>query len=274
MMIEQTIAHTSQSAPATTTADDKQKARLKSAAKDFEAIFLAYMLRSMRSSLSTNDMFGESFGGDLTEGMFDSELAREISTGKSFGLGEMMYQHLTGTRTNSKGAEAPSSEIETVHPAPSEKRIEQKPEGAKPSHTEALGEFESIIEEAASKHGVDPSLIKALIMSESSGNTMAESDSSAKGLMQLMDTTAAELGVKDVWDPRQNIMGGTQYLRTLIDRFDGDLTLALASYNAGPGAVARYGGVPPFKETRSYIERVNQLLEHFKSERAENGSNG
>jgi soluble lytic murein transglycosylase-like protein len=121
------------------------------------------------------------------------------------------------------------------------------------------------IAEAASTHGVDPALIEAVIKQESAYNSNAESGCGAQGLMQLMPETARELGVKNSLDPRDNIMGGTKYLKQLLDRFDGNMTKAIASYNAGPGAVDQYGGVPPYSETQDYVKKVLDNYQAFKA---------
>jgi soluble lytic murein transglycosylase-like protein len=114
----------------------------------------------------------------------------------------------------------------------------------------------ALIEDAAKQHGVDPRLVAAVARRESAGNASAISGKGACGVMQLMPDTARYLGVTDVFDARQNIFGGARYLRTLLDTFNGDLDLALAAYNAGPGAVAKYGGVPPYRETQAYVAAV------------------
>lgn len=114
--------------------------------------------------------------------------------------------------------------------------------------------------EAARRHGLAPELVRAVVKVESAFRPDAVSPKGARGLMQLMPGTAAELGVVDVFDPRQNLDGGARHLRTLVDRYNGDLRLALAAYNAGAGAVARHGGVPPYRETRDYVERVLRQL--------------
>ena len=120
--------------------------------------------------------------------------------------------------------------------------------------------YDDIIAEAASKYKLDPVLIKSVMQAESAFNAMAVSPVGALGLMQLMPEVAAELGAEDPMDPRQNIMAGALYLRRLLDSHRGNVKLALASYNAGPGAVAKYGTIPPFKETRNYVKKISGLL--------------
>jgi soluble lytic murein transglycosylase-like protein len=117
-------------------------------------------------------------------------------------------------------------------------------------------QFDGLIQQAATKHGVEPSLLKALIRQESNFNPSARSPAGASGLTQLMPGTAASLGVTDPTDPAQAIDGGAKYLRQQLDRFGGDKTKALAAYNAGPGAVQRHGGVPPYAETQNYVQKV------------------
>ncbi len=119
----------------------------------------------------------------------------------------------------------------------------------------------ALIAEAAQKHGLDPRLVAAVAGRESAWNVQAVSNAGACGLMQLMPVTARYLGISDIFDARQNIFGGARYLRALLDTFHGDLDLTLAAYNAGPGAVQKYGGVPPYHETRAYVAAVRAAYE-------------
>ncbi len=121
------------------------------------------------------------------------------------------------------------------------------------------GRIADLIDLYARDRGLSPQLVQAVIQVESAYNPRARSSKGAMGLMQLMPDTARQLRVPDPYDPAQNIRGGTLYLRRQLDRFDGDLTLALAAYNAGPTAVARYDGVPPYAETRNYVRKVLSL---------------
>ena len=120
--------------------------------------------------------------------------------------------------------------------------------------------YEGLIREAARRHKVDARLIRSIMQTESSFNPAAVSSAGAVGLMQLMPDLIRELGVNDPFDPRENIMAGARHLRRLLDTHDGNVKLVIASYNAGEGAVARYGGVPPYPETRDYVRRVTRLL--------------
>jgi soluble lytic murein transglycosylase-like protein len=124
--------------------------------------------------------------------------------------------------------------------------------------------YDAEIRSAAQRHGVEEAIVRAIIHAESSFNPNAISRAGAQGLMQLMPATARRFGVSNSFDPTQNISGGVQYLAWLLKRYNGDLTLAAAGYNAGEGAVDRHKGVPPYNETRRYVERVRLLAERYR----------
>jgi hypothetical protein len=127
-----------------------------------------------------------------------------------------------------------------------------------------LTEYHLEIRDAARRHAVDESLIRAVIHAESAYRHDAVSPKGAQGLMQLMPATQRELAVADPYDPALNIDGGTRYLARLLDQFGGDVDLASAAYNAGPDAVRRHGGIPPYDETREYVRRVRILLRRYR----------
>lgn len=132
-------------------------------------------------------------------------------------------------------------------------------------------QIEALIEQNANASGVDPALIKAVMANESSFSAGATSPAGAMGLMQLMPETAASLGVANSYDPAQNVWGGTRYLRSLLDRYQGDIRKALAAYNAGPEAVDNHGGVPPYAETQNYVSNVLASYDRY---RAQGGVDG
>ncbi|MFZ3202131.1 MAG: lytic transglycosylase domain-containing protein, partial [Candidatus Acidiferrales bacterium] len=143
-------------------------------------------------------------------------------------------------------------EPEDVFPAPA------------PAATAPAGPFAALIRAAAEKDGVSEKLITHVIAVESNFNPRAVSRKRAQGLMQLLPETAARYSVADVFDPAQNIDGGTRYLKDLLELYRGDLKLALAAYNAGPDMVERYGGIPPFPETQNYVKRITSELAEAK----------
>jgi soluble lytic murein transglycosylase-like protein len=140
---------------------------------------------------------------------------------------------------------------------------------ASASGRKAENQYHKFIVQAASQYQIDPALIKAIILAESGYNPKAVSKRGAKGLMQLMPGTAEALGVEDIFNPLQNITGGVQYFKHLVNRFNGDVKLALAAYNAGSRYVRNYNGVPPFKATRCYIKKVLKYYQKYKNQTTE-----
>jgi soluble lytic murein transglycosylase-like protein len=137
-----------------------------------------------------------------------------------------------------------------------------------PSEAGGDARFHDIILKTSKRYQVDPALIKAIIMAESSYNPKAVSGKGAEGLMQLMPMTARELGVEDSFDPERNIDGGVRYYRKLLRYFEGDVALALAAYNAGLSKVKKYKGIPPYRQTRTYVKKVFEYYEHYKNQMA------
>jgi soluble lytic murein transglycosylase-like protein len=142
----------------------------------------------------------------------------------------------------------------------------QKSPSIRPPGTSSPGSipFAGLIQAAAQRHGIDPALLAAVAKTESNFNPNAQSGAGAKGLMQLMDATARGLGVTDSFDPAQSLDGGAKFLGGLLKEFNGDVSKALAAYNAGPVAVKRYGGIPPYQETQRYVPKVLGNLSQFR----------
>ena len=130
--------------------------------------------------------------------------------------------------------------------------------------------FNEIILEAAKLNNLHPALISAIIHAESNFNPRARSDSGARGLMQINGPTQAHLKLKNAYDPYQNIHAGSKYIRILLDRFNGDILLTIAAYNAGPGTIKRYAGIPPYTETKRYIKKVLTLFDYYRGVKTEN----
>lgn len=127
-------------------------------------------------------------------------------------------------------------------------------------------QIDGLVNANAAQWQVDPALVKAIIANESGFNANATSRTGAQGLMQLEPETAAGLGVQNAYDPAQNISGGTRYIKGLLERFHGDVQLAVAAYNAGPGAVEKYGGIPPYAETRNYVGNVMDAYRRYQNQ--------
>jgi len=273
---------------------DQEKARLRKATSEFEAFFKYQMLKTMRQTIPDDPMtddlpLGNDGGKETFTDLFDMEIARAGSGGKR-SLSEVLYHSMEKlvearfTKNNGTLADSPVIRSNSPRPIiPALKRIAipkrpkpiqviSKPEPVafppKPlertSSSVSLHGLESYqrhIDAAAAETNLDSALIASVIHAESGGNPKAVSPAGAKGLMQLVDSTAQQYGAVDSFDPGENIRAGSRFLKHLMDRYK-DVRLALAAYNAGPGNVDRFGGIPPFKETRAYVARVTSLMKN------------
>lgn len=154
--------------------------------------------------------------------------------------------------------------VTKLYPLPQTKPLPPSVSGKEEEHL-----YHEFIIQTASQYQIDPALIKAIIMAESGYNIKAVSNKGAKGLMQLMPRTARAMGVEDIFNPLQNITGGIQYFKQMVNRFDGDVKMALAAYNAGSRNVHHYKGVPPFKATHYYIKKVFKYYQIYKNQMSE-----
>lgn len=232
--------------------DEHEIAKARKACQEFEAIFIHKMLSSMRAAFESETSEDEDFGGDMFKSMMDEQLGLALAKAGGIGLADMLGKSL--------GIEEESTPAVSARPRAFQ--VEAGVRAYRSAATEpGLKAYEPEIKAAASDSGVSENLIKAVILQESGGDARAVSGKGAKGLMQLMDATARELGVKNSFNPAENIRGGAKYLGRLLSEFKGDLELALASYNAGIGTVRKFGGIPPYKETREYVKKVIARLD-------------
>jgi len=249
----------------------KEKAKLAKAAQDFESMLTSMMLKSMNKT--TGGMFGEeSFGGDYFDTIFETKLASFISEKKSLGLADMIYKKVIGEDLdmnkikqelqleNNNNIKVETTKVKNI--------ISNDSTAISPSKgsVNRLNKFDSIINKASETFNIDKNLIKSVILTESAANPKAISKANAKGLMQLIDSTASDMNVKNIWNPEENILGGSKYLSEMLKKFDGDIEKSLAAYNAGPGNVEKYDGVPPFEETKNYINRVKGYMKYWENE--------
>jgi len=261
----------------------EEKARYAEAARGFEAMFVNMMMKEMKQGmLDKTSLAGDgekmTFGADTLEGYTDMLFAEQVSkTGTGIGIADMIYKQMTGgdklaNITNHAPRSMPKATMmpmaENMIP-PRGRAITKSPIATNPidnlpkTALKRIEHYEPIINEAAQITGLDKDLLKAVIMAESAGRPDAVSSAGAKGMMQLMDGTASDMRVRNVFDPKDNIMGGSKYLSQMLERYDGDVEKALAAYNAGPGNVDKYGGTPPFKETQNYVLKVARYHNMF-----------
>jgi Rod binding domain-containing protein len=248
-----------------------QDAKAKKAAQEFESIFTTMMLKSMRSATISqedeNQFLPTSLGEKIYTEMLDEEYGKMASKQGTLGLAQLILKQIE------KNGGASMQSLQMLKGLKNQPWMLDKQfipsSGQTVSNNaaaQALGkvsQWASYITAAGKKYNVDPGLISAVIAQESGGDPNAVSSKGAKGLMQLMDSTASEMGVTRPFQPQSNIMGGTKYLKQLLDKFSGNEPLALASYNAGPAAVEQYKGVPPFDETVRYVTGVLNLKQQL-----------
>jgi len=260
---------------------------LRRAAREFEALFLNFVLRSMRSTVPENELFNSNGPTKFYRQLHDQELAKAMVSGpQGLGIGDLIVRqfadHVPATGNaddpgdGSDGTDARALPLPVVPHAEAERRYQvQGATGQRlgrlaamrrrvgalgASAADTLRSYQQDLLAASEKTGVDPALLFAVLLAESGGDPQAQSASGALGLMQLMPDTARELGVEYPLEPGANIEGGATYLSRMLDRFDSQLDLALAAYNAGPGAVAAAGDrIPEFTETQHYVAKVRDL---------------
>jgi Rod binding domain-containing protein len=278
--------------PSKETADHERASR---ACKEFESILIYHMLSTMRRAFESEEESESGFGGDIFKSMMDEQLSIALAKAGGIGLSDLLERSLGLGTGEIRPGDSPveyiyrsaAARVKPAEPGETQAQPVLEPE-AEPSRAtttagsagtdrgpgqsqetassrigaivERLRPYERTIKAAARVFGVDANLIRAVILQESSGNLRAVSHKGAKGLMQLTDATARDLGVTNPFDPAQNIFGGARLLARLLGTFGGNLKLALASYNAGLGAVRKYGGIPPYKETQDYVKRVTDYL--------------
>ncbi len=276
-----------------------EKERLHKATKEFESFFSYYMLKTMRQTIPKNALseglpMGDSMGKETFTDLFDMEVAKSMKSSGNRSIADLLYKSMekvvvaqfndvpSGSRAASpKAAPIPINMSKVSQPKPIPVKTDPIPLPKPPTidvsppaqkwinpmkivkphskHDSIISQYGHHIDEAAQETKLDSALIASVIQAESGGDSRAVSRAGAKGLMQLIDTTASDYGVQDAFNPRDNIRGGSRFLKYLMDRYQ-DVKLALAAYNAGPGNVDKYKGIPPFKETQDFVQRVTGFI--------------
>jgi soluble lytic murein transglycosylase-like protein len=280
--------------------DDGDLARLKKVARQFESLLVNELLKNMRATVPENSLWGDSGGSRIYRQMHDEALAEKIAaSGNGFGIADLIVEQMRHTLPDERGVAAPSTRVEARRPRPADplpavapvletasfpqrnvtayrqqivagddlarmRRLHSLAAEEGGVVADSLATFGDSLAAAAAETGLDPGLILAVAIQESSGNPAAVSPRGARGLMQLMPGTAREVGVQNPHDPEESLRGGARYLARMLKQFAGRLDLALAAYNAGPGAVERAGDrVPGYPETQRYVEQVRALAQRL-----------
>jgi len=225
--------------------DSKKLQKLKQLSKDFEAIFIDMMLKSMK--IGEDNTLGNSAENSIYRSMYQNALANQIANTSSFGIANLIFNALKKAVEDTKAPKI-------------QKPIPLNQNNYIPFKVNLPKDILNTVKKASTMFKVPEKLILSVIKAESNFNTNAISSKGAMGLMQLMPQTAQSLGVTNAFDPIQNIMAGTKYLSNLIQNLQ-SVPLALAAYNAGLGNVKKFGGIPPFKETIQYIQKVISYYE-------------
>ncbi len=219
--------------------------KLKQACYDFEALLISRMLKEMQKPIDEEEDGILKNSGNPYQGMFNWELSRMIAQTGSLGIAEAMMRQI--------GIDNPVEPKFVIASVAEQSHADEREPNIVNLEND---EIRNTITYYAQQYNVDPDLISAIIICESDCDANSLSVKGAKGLMQLMDETAREVGVSNPFDPQQNIAGGTAYFRQMLDRYSGDTEKALAAYNAGPSMVDFHEGIPPFRETQNYVRRV------------------
>ncbi len=263
-------------------ASDAEKKRWK-ASLDFEAMFLGQMYKAMRQTSATagSELTEASPGREMFTEMLDNQYAslhansplektdqglKNALSGISNSMASQIYRSLTRKEGPDLTDDGALNVEDLFSTAPiMAKIVNSKARSGQSTQNAALTEeaLNPIVNLAAKTYGVDSSLIKSVIKTESANHPLAVSGAGAKGLMQIMDSTARELGVRNVFNVHENILAGTRYLKQLLERFNGNQEHALAAYNAGPSAVEKFKGIPPYPETHDYVKKVLKNKQQF-----------
>lgn len=264
---------TQAAAPASTTLQSNSD-RTWRVAREFEAMFTSMMLKAMRKTVGEGSLVPTSMGEKIYTDMLDSEYAKMTTNHASLGLADLIVKEI-GHKESSEALNGDWRKDFNVPLWAVQRQRTGDIGAAEPVRGGAdllfrvKDKWNGLIRSISSRLGVDEHLVTAVIARESAGNPLAVSHAGAKGLMQLMDGTARELGVVYPFSPEENIQGGVRYLKKMLQMFDGDEKLALASYNAGPGAVRKHNGIPPYRETQEYVKAVLRLRDESAAQAAE-----